>query len=359
MMSYPHWKAQTSKSGSTRSRKLKAIDSALANYHRSGKSAASLARLMAAVDNWKQSKGGGNQWKSNKRNKKIESTSGKGTIETLFDEVDQAYQEAHQPSSRSSRSSSESHYQPLSAVKRTEKSHYQPLPSRPVAEESNYQPLPNISPPPIPPRPLMNLAKIINEKGVDGKFYKVACQTEALSCGPACIRIIIQLVQGKEVGEDYLRSLVETLEEGGGVGSESPRGVIQSKGNHNWALSGVGTWCAYIPRLIAQIRPSINCTVKNHSSALLQSTNRNPSIGFISWHGSGAKHFVVVAGKSTDGTRMVVLDPYYGVQSAPIEGGTLGTYQPTEKGRGVSISASASASAVQSASWIDWVCSIE
>jgi hypothetical protein len=285
MMTYTHWKSQTKRGiGSPRSKLLKAIDDALEAYHLS-KGTVTLTALFRAVKAWIDKKGAG--WKGSIRNTKLEA-GGKGTVETLLREI--------------------------------------------VAAGPQFQGEANryLTQAAAPPRaPLMDHGAKNHHVDVDGHHYDLVVQNKENSCGPASLRTVIKLVQNEDVGEDYLRDIVEALEEGGihdsgYAGSLGKGGVLVSGGAHDWDPSGGGTWL--VPAALAAAK--IPNTQGASTAPLLQTTNKKPAIAVVAWT-AGGLHYVVVAGLTkARPARLVILDPFYGLQYADVTGTTIGNYVP-------------------------------
>ena len=177
---------------------------------------------------------------------------------------------------------------------------------------------------------------------VDGHHYDLVVQNKENSCGPASIRTVIKLVKNEDVGEDYLRELVEVAEEGGAYsGSLGGGGVVITGGAHDWDPAGGGTWL--VPQALNAAK--IPCAQGASLAPLLQTTNKKPAIAVVAWTGGGL-HYVVVAGKTVKApSRLVILDPYYGLQYAPT---AMNTYEPVD----------AQGKVLSRATWHPWVCSV-
>ncbi|MGE0760229.1 MAG: hypothetical protein AB7O38_24665, partial [Pirellulaceae bacterium] len=158
----------------------------------------------------------------------------------------------------------------------------------------------------------------------------------------------IKLVNNEDVGEEYLRELVEMVEEGGAYGGTLGQGgAMGSGGVHDWSPTGGGTWM--VPGALAMVRPPIHATQSADVSQLLKTTKKKPAIGVVSWD-AGGLHYVVAAGKSKDGSKLIILDPFYGVQTAPIVSNSLGNYRPVDPNNGAQLG---------NATWYNWVCKVD
>ena len=297
MMSHQYWIERTRRGLTTpRSSGLKAIDAALLAYGHK-RNLHNQNQLFKAVRDWVKAKG--TNWKASTRNSKIE-RSGKGTVETLLDELF-----ALQPAYRH--------------------------------ELSGY-----LSSAKLPTPNLMKYGAMNSQADEDGHWYELPVQSEESSCGPCSMRILIKLVRNESVSEDYLQELVEFVEEGRAFqGSLGQGGAIARGGVHDWSITGSGSWL--IPEALAAAKiPNTQSTDPNH---LLRVTQGQPAIGVVEWP-NGGLHYVVAACKTRSGDKLVILDAYYGVQHVDITGNTLGDYEPTD----------ADGMVLDRGTWYPWVC---
>ncbi len=306
MMTYLHWMQQTKRGPShPRSKKLKAIDKALQAFEQAKKTNKStvkaLLNLFNALLEWIKSKGP--EWRYSIRNSKLE-PGGKGTVETLLLEV-----LALNPAFR--------------------------ITAGPYLTVT------------APRTPVMEHGAINRHKDEDGRWYEVPVQSKENSCGPTCIRIVIKLVNNKDVSEEYLRELVEFVEEGGGYsGSLGTTGVLIGGGAHNWDPGGGGTWL--IPGALGSVRPAIKATLVTNPNVLLTTAQKKPAIAVVAWT-AGGLHYIVVAGKNSAGNKLVILDPFYGLQYVSVAGSTMANYEPKNS----------SGVALASSTWYPWVCKVD
>jgi len=195
------------------------------------------------------------------------------------------------------------------------------------------------------------IAKKVSMPDPDGRWYTVFFQTEESSCGPACIRNIVHMLHGRDLGEDGLRALVELAEEGNAAyaGTLGQGGVVEASGIHNWGPPphGFGTW--HIPAAFKHVDPPINTKHTSLTANLLTTTRKQPAIAVVSWS-NGGKHYVVVAGPLQKvPNHYLVIDPWYGLQKVEVRGGrTLGLYKPVDEHGTVKTTAT----------WDGWVCKV-
>jgi len=305
MMKLTHWKDQTKRGLLTpRSKKLEAIDKAFEAYELALKNRQGttipLTNLFNALIAWLESKG--SDWRSSTRNSKIE-PGGKGTVETLLNEL---------------------------------------LALNPTFRMKAAGYLAKSAP---PPPPLMQHGARNRQKNEDGHWFEIPVQTKENSCGPCSIRLVIKLVRNEDVAEDYLRELVEIAEEGGAYGgSLGQGGVLQGGGVHDWSPTGGGTWL--VPEALKAAK--IPCSHTTNPKDLLRTSEKKPAIAVVAWTGGGL-HYIVVAGPNSNGARMTILDPFYGVQSVPVTSGNLGKYEPRDPQTGAILA---------EGNWYNWVCKV-
>ena len=296
MMSFKQWKDGTERNVFTpRSRALKRIDSTFETWEKSKKTT-DLIDFSEAVSAWLTVKG--DSWRSSTRNSN-------GTVEKLVKDL------AGDPTVGRK-------FAPL-------------LHSQPVDKSAG-------------------IAKKLSLKDPDNHWHTVFFQTEESSCGPACIRNIVHMLHGRDLGEDGLRALVELAEEHGAyAGSLGQGGVVEASGIHNWGPppDGFGTW--HIPEAFKHVDPPINAKQTSLTSTLLTTTRKQPAIAVVSWS-NGGKHYVVVAGPlRTVPNRYLVIDPWYGIQTVGVrQGRTLDLYKPVDQHGTVQATAA----------WDGWVCKV-
>jgi hypothetical protein len=308
-MSRQHWKTQTSRGVFTpRSKKLEAIDNAFTAYENAQKVKMGLLQaqiaLFDAVLAWIAKKG--DNWKASTRNSKIEQPGGKGTVETLLNELVAEYPQF--------RMKAAPYLSKVAVVK------------APVVLEMGAK---------------------VDQKDEDGAWHEIPIQTKDNSCGPCSVRIVIKKVKNQDVGEDLLRELVELAEEGGDAysGTLGTTGVIGEGGAHDWSPSGGGTWL--VPGVLQGMKiPVVQTTTPKD---LMHATKSKPAIGVVEWQPGGGLHYVVVLGPNNARDKLVILDPFFGVQSAPITGNAPGTYAPINHN---------TKQPESTARWYPWVCRV-
>ena len=157
------------------------------------------------------------------------------------------------------------------------------------------------------------------EKDFDGNFHAVDRQVNRNSCGPACVRMVIKIVNGIDVGEHYIQALIGQSE--GYRSTLGIGGVVATARNFDQS----GTW--NVGHGLEAARPSIKYRYTANKLELEKSTRQKPAIGVIRWS-NGALHYVVVNGPLATGGRYLVLDPYCGVQYVHIKESVPGWYNP-------------------------------
>jgi hypothetical protein len=309
IMTRQHWKSQTSRGVFTpRSKKLEAIDDAFTAYENALKAKTGTTKVLVALFDavlaWVAKKG--DNWKTSTRNSKIEMPGGKGTVETLLNQLIEANQQFRMKASP---------YLGKVAV------------IRPVV--------------------VVEMGAKVTQKDDDGGWHDIPIQTKDNSCGPCSVRMVIKKVKNEDVGEDLLRELVELAEEGGDAygGTLGTVGVIGEGGAHDWSPSGGGTWM--VPGVLQGMK--IPVASSTNPKDLLLATKSKPAIAVVEWTPNGGLHYVVVLGPNTARDRLMILDPFFGVQSAPISGGTPGTYAPINHN---------TKQPESTARWYPWVCRV-
>jgi hypothetical protein len=294
MMTYEQWKDGTERGFFTpRSATLKEIDKAFEKWQKN-KSTPNLLDFSKSVKTWLTLKG--DKWRSSTRNSN-------GTVEKLVTD----------------------------------------LANDPVVGR-DFAPLLQAKPKELTP----GVGKIIGQKDLDGNWHQVYFQGEESSCGPACIRIIVRMIHGRDLGEDGLKALVELAEEGeaGYAGSLGKGGVVEASGAHDWGPAGHGTWL--VPEALRCVDPPIKAKHTTLPNTLLTTTRKQPAIAVVSWS-NGGKHYVVVAGPLQKvPNAYLVIDPYYGVQKVDVPGGRLGLYKPVDQLGQVKATGT----------WDPWVCKV-
>ncbi|MDQ1919148.1 papain-like cysteine protease family protein [Massilia pseudoviolaceinigra] len=271
-----------------RSGALKAVDSALRNFHQhqTGDRARAVKSALAA---WVNSKPNG--WSG------AGGRNARGTVDDLRQQIDKYL-----------------------------------TPILPVLAGPLPPPVPIAVPIP-PPLPVVSASAVAAQMYVPGKLihaklggnhFEIPLQQKGSSCGPACLRILIMQVGNVSVGEEALRATID--------GSLGSGGVVVSNNSHDWINQG--TWGMDNVLAKYRIEAKLHCT--NPNQFLLAATLKKPCIAVVQWAGAGGGlHYIVVVGKNSVGT-ITVLDPWYGLQQLTISnaGGveTVDNYDPNENG---------------------------
>lgn len=313
IMSSQHWMQQTSRGVFTpRSAELKAIDNALRAYEQTGRTPPPLGVLVAprgvppelnalynALIAWIRSKG--DNWRTSTRNTNREVPGGKGTVETLLAQVFQAYP-----------------------------------PFRDQAGRECPAAVPSFAPPAPPTGLEIPLGAWTRYRDEDGNHHEIPIQTEQMSCGPAAVRIVIKIVQNRDIGADLLCTYVADAEHPGAT-SLGGVGPVTDYGLHSWTTEG--TLLTHIPAILGNIRPQIRHNLVRDIGPLLAVQKGHPAIALVQWLGPNTGHFVVAAQRNKLGDKLIILDPLYGLQYVSIAG-CLAPYQPIDKSGSVRATAS-------------------
>lgn len=178
-------------------------------------------------------------------------------------------------------------------------------------------------------------------KDSDNRWHRIYDQSKGSSCGPTCMRMVVQMITGKEIGEAQARRMVEMSE--GGVLSTitSEGGGMGQMGSHDWgnhgghASGGGGVGCTGTNLVNGLKRAGISTARAPQlyaRQALLQTSVRKPGIAMVGWNGGwGGKsaqgaHWIVVAGQLRNGN-VLVLDPIFGLSEVDLSPSTL-VYTP-------------------------------
>jgi hypothetical protein len=169
--------------------------------------------------------------------------------------------------------------------------------------------------------------KVNVANGGDGKWHYIDRQNLGNSCGPACVRMVVQMVKGVRIGEAYFGGLIAVAESGATPQTVNPLSDT-AVNSHNF--SAAGTLSDY---LLTALRDAKVSTAKKADSS---TTNwgtvwgacsvKAPAIISVAWTGGNA-HFIVVAGPLSGSTdKILILDPAYGIQQLSLTAPT--TYTP-------------------------------
>ena len=166
------------------------------------------------------------------------------------------------------------------------------------------------------------------EKDPDGRWHRYFDQQKGESCGPTCVRILVNAIKGRDVGEGPARRAVE-IGEGQAVlttfASES--GGAGAMGSHDWgAHGGKGSGGATATSSGSNMAPlraachsfglvDASIPVVSSWAALSRTSLSNPGIAGVDWNGDIASfggHWVVAAGALANGD-ILAIDPIYGI----------------------------------------------
>ncbi len=162
------------------------------------------------------------------------------------------------------------------------------------------------------------------QRDADGRWHTYYDQSKGSSCGPTCVRMVVKMVTGREVGEEQVRREIERVEGGTVSTLASETGTFQA-GTHNWGEHGAagsggggsGTWNLDVPLQKLGV-PGAHVTAGYARAAFAKTTLRNPGIAAVAWGGgwngknSQGLHWVVVAGTLKNGNYLII-DPIYGI----------------------------------------------
>jgi len=156
--------------------------------------------------------------------------------------------------------------------------------------------------------------KEVRRKDIDGRWYRFELQRKGNSCGPTCIRIILsQYTNLQQRSERQIRDDVGLLERG-----VAHQGITKS--NHDWVNVGslvqnlVNVMISYGIRNASSVHGDTNYVREQ----LKKASKNNPAIVGWWWGAWGDNshggHWTVCVGPTRMGNRLVILDPWEGVQ---------------------------------------------
>lgn len=169
----------------------------------------------------------------------------------------------------------------------------------------------------------------------DGKSYEFILQERGNSCGPACVLIAKQLVHPEkrdQIREGQIRGLMAQAKAGtlhtgqSSIGDEAR--VLQ-----NWQITRSN--CISTIKILKG-EPGRIDSAKMASAdrdtlfkQLNKCTKMKPAI--IGWHWNVGGHFTVCVGPTRDGSELIILDPWTGVETVS---NTVDGFQKYKGGKG-------------------------
>jgi hypothetical protein len=162
--------------------------------------------------------------------------------------------------------------------------------------------------------------KFVRAKDADGGWHNYVLQAKGNSCGPACVLIVktawYPMAENK-LSETEVRGVMALLEAGQentGLSSLSPEAI----GLHAW--QNVGSVRDVVlkalqrnPYAVKNARAVTNLPDAQMLDELRNCTPKKPGIIGINWTGGGG-HWVVCIGPTKANDRLIILDPWEGVQ---------------------------------------------
>jgi len=175
------------------------------------------------------------------------------------------------------------------------------------------------------------------QKDVDGKWHEFVLQRRGNSCGPACVLMVKTAFHPPakaQLGEPEVRGTVALFEQGKiyqGISSLSTAAISM----HNW--NNVGSNRAPLiqtlhaqPFPVPSARAVSNLSPADMLAELRRCTRKTPGIVGWNWQ-SGGGHWTVCAGATDDNSRLIILDPWDGVQYVQND---LANYRSYQNGAG-------------------------
>jgi hypothetical protein len=177
--------------------------------------------------------------------------------------------------------------------------------------------------------------KVETADGGDGKWHYIDRQNLDYSCGPACVRIVTKMITDTVIGEAYFAGLIGASEQGGSGGVINPLSA-QAQG-HNF--NAYGCYPSHLATALKDCKIGTahmpSSLPANWGTVWSSCTLKTPAIAGVLWVGPngapGGGHFIVMAGPlAGSATRILVLDPHYGVQQMDLATPTV--YHPRRGG---------------------------
>lgn len=160
-------------------------------------------------------------------------------------------------------------------------------------------------------------------KDVDGRWHDYVLQERGNSCGPACVAIVkrgFHNLAANQISEEQIRGAV-ALAEGHRLNEGISTLGAQAISAHDWV--NVGSNNAGLiqvlkksPAPVPNARDGGGLSAAAFLERLRQCTPRKPCIIGWNWQGGGG-HWTVCAGPTKDGSQLLILDPWTGVEYIP------------------------------------------
>lgn len=179
--------------------------------------------------------------------------------------------------------------------------------------------------------------KEVRMKDADGRWYTFEMQQKGNSCGCASVRTVLSAFTDiKLPSEQQIRDDMSLFESG-----VAHQGVTKS--NHDW--ENVGSVIPSLVKVLISYGLKSARTVLGHpqvGQALAKCSKNNPGIVGWWWGSWGDKtqggHWTVCVGPTHDGARLVLLDPWNGVQYVDgasyweytVDNGATGWFDPRD-----------------------------
>jgi ABC-type bacteriocin/lantibiotic exporter with double-glycine peptidase domain len=152
------------------------------------------------------------------------------------------------------------------------------------------------------------------KKDSRGVVHDLCKQQKDMSCGIACIAMIVHLVHGIRLRESQLREYSRVFYQGAGTNTE---GYNKKEGtdarNCHITLQKLGVKCDYV---LGGAVPG----------TLVSASMKTPVMALVDWKsdgeaGGGGSHFVVFDSYDSATGMAVICDPWYGLVECNVKGG--------------------------------------
>lgn len=160
-------------------------------------------------------------------------------------------------------------------------------------------------------------------KDIDGRWHDYVLQERGNSCGPACVAIVkrgFHNLASNQISEEQIRGAV-ALAEGHKLNTDVSTIGAEAIAEHDWINVGSnnGGLIEVLKKSPAQVpnaRDGGGMSADAFLEKLRECTPRKPAIIGWNWKGGGG-HWTVCAGPTKDGTQLLILDPWTGIEYIP------------------------------------------
>lgn len=173
--------------------------------------------------------------------------------------------------------------------------------------------------------------KVKTTDGGDGKWHWIDRQNLDNACGPTCVRMVVKMVRGENIGQSFFGGLVSLSEQGI---KPSDASALSSTAQDAHDFDAAGTMSAHLVQALKDCKVTtarkLPSDTSDWAAQWKKCSEKAPGILSMKWP-SGNAHFIVIAGPlSTNANHFLILDPWYGIQH--LDASTPTTYKPRRAG---------------------------